>query len=305
MTRRLDINLNAVVAATDFSTAARRATDRAALLAREQSLPLHLMHVVHDHLLDNLKAWLDNSNLWQVRLSQLTRKRLDEEVVRLLADVGGDLILLSHLVEGQLVAEICTQAEAVDAGLVVVGARGTNPIHHLLVGTTTERLVGKTSTPLLVVRTEATEPYRRVLVPLDFSPWSEASLALARALAPGAHLVLMHSFSIPFEEKLRFAGVDDTTLNHYRERARQDARDHLQALVDRHSLLPDQFTLSLTEGDAPMHILMMASECHCDLIVLGKHGRQAADELLLGSVTQHVLAEAEVDVLVSTRHDAG
>lgn len=97
-------------------------------------------------------------------------------------------------------------------------------------------------------------------------------------------------------------GVDDTTLSHYRERARQDARDHLQALVDRHSLLPDEFTLSLTEGDAPMHILMMASECHCDLIVMGKHGRQAAEELLLGSVTKHVLAEAEVDVLVSTHH---
>ncbi|MCU0762653.1 MAG: universal stress protein [Hydrogenophaga sp.] len=302
MTTRHKIDLNAIVVATDFSTAARRACDRAALIAGSQSLPLHLMHVVHGHLLDSLKAWLDNSNLWQVRMSQLTRKRLDDEVVRLLADVGGDLILLSHLVEGQPVAEICTQAEAVDAGLVVVGARGTNPIHHLLVGTTAERLMGKTATPLLVVRTEATEPYRRVLVPLDFSPWSEQSLELARSVAPGAHLVLMHSFSIPFEEKLRFAGVDDATLSHYRERARQDARDHLQALVDRHSLLPDEFTLSLTEGDAPMHILMQASESACDLIVLGKHGRQAAEELLLGSVTKHVLAEAEIDVLVSTRH---
>ncbi|MFN3495260.1 MAG: universal stress protein, partial [Hydrogenophaga sp.] len=176
MTTRHKIDLNAIVVATDFSTAARRACDRAALIAGSQSLPLHLMHVVHGHLLDSLKAWLDNSNLWQVRMSQLTRKRLDDEVVRLLADVGGDLILLSHLVEGQPVAEICTQAEAVDAGLVVVGARGTNPIHHLLVGTTAERLMGKTATPLLVVRTEATEPYRRVLVPLDFSPWSEQSL---------------------------------------------------------------------------------------------------------------------------------
>ena len=153
------------------------------------------------------------------------------------------------------------------------------------------------------MRTEASTPYQRVLVPLDFSKWSEQAVEVARAVAPGAHLVLMHSFSIPFEEKLRFAGVDDATLSHYRERARQDARDHLEALVDRHSLLPDQFTLSLTEGDAPMHILMQAGERACDLIVIGKHGRQAAEELLLGSVTRHVLAEAEVDVLVSTHHD--
>lgn len=302
MTTRNKIDLNAIVVATDFSTAARRATDRAALIARDQSLPLHLLHVVHGNLLDDMKAWLDNSNLWQVRMSQQTRQRLDDEVVRLLGELGGDLILLTHIAEGQPVPEICEQAEAVEAGLVVVGVRGTNPLHHLLIGTTAERLMGKTNVPLLAVRTEASTPYQRVLVPLDFSKWSEQAVEVARAVAPGAHLVLMHSFSIPFEEKLRFAGVDDATLSHYRERARQDARDHLEALVDRHSLLPEQFTLSLTEGDAPMHILMQAGERACDLIVIGKHGRQAAEELLLGSVTRHVLAEAEVDVLVSTRH---
>lgn len=303
MTTRTKIDLNAIVVATDFSSAARRAADRATLIARDQSLPLHLLHVVHGNLLDDMKAWLDNSNLWQVRMSQQTRKHLDDEVVRLLGEQGGDLILLTHVAEGQPVSEICEQAEAVDAGLVVVGVRGTNPLHHLLIGTTAERLMGKTNVPLLAVRTEVVTPYQRVLVPLDFSKWSEQAVEVARALAPGAHLVLMHSFSIPFEEKLRFAGVDDATLSHYRERARQDARDHLEALVDRHSLLPDQFTLSLTEGDAPMHILMQAGERACDLIVIGKHGRQAAEELLLGSVTRHVLAEAEVDVLVSTHHD--
>jgi nucleotide-binding universal stress UspA family protein len=302
MTSRLNFELNAIVVATDFSTTARRATDRAAHIAREQALPLHLLHVIHGNLLDDMKAWLDNSGLWQIRMSQLTRKRLDDEVMRLMTELGGDLILLTQQVDGQPVPEICEQAAAVEAGLVVVGARGTNPLHHLLIGTTAERLLGKTAVPLLVVRTEATAPYQRVLVPLDFSPWSEHALAVAQAAAPGAHLVLMHSFSIPFEEKLRFAGVDDATLDHYRERARQDARDHLQALVDRHSLLPDQFTLSLTEGDAPMHIVMQASESGCDLIVIGKHGRQAAEELLLGSVTRHVLAEAETDVLVSTCH---
>lgn len=302
MTTRNKVNLNALVVATDFSRAARRATDRAALIAREQSLPLHLMHVVHNNLIAELKAWLDNSNLWQVRMSQQTRKQLDDEVVRLLADQGGDLILLTHMIDGQPVSEICAQAEAVEAGLVVVGARGTNPLHHLLIGTTAERLMGKTKAPLLVVRTEASAAYQRILVPLDFSSWSEQAVSVALSVAPGAHLVLMHSFSIPFEEKLRFAGVDDATLSHYRERARQDARDHLEALVDRHSLRPEQFTLSLTEGDAPMHILMQAGESACDLIVIGKHGRQAAEELLLGSVTKHVLAEAEIDVLVSTRH---
>ena len=35
--------------------------------------------------------------------------------------------------------------------------------------------------------------------------------------------------------------------------------------------------------------------------MLGKHGVSAAVDLLLGSTTQHVLAEGTVDVLIATR----
>ena len=39
----------------------------------------------------------------------------------------------------------------------------------------------------------------------------------------------------------------------------------------------------------------------CDLVVIGKHGQSAAEALLLGSTTKHLLAEGQADVLVSTR----
>ncbi len=37
-----------------------------------------------------------------------------------------------------------------------------------------------------------------------------------------------------------------------------------------------------------------------DLIVVGKHGRSPAEEILVGSVTSHVLEYAEADVLVAS-----
>ena len=43
----------------------------------------------------------------------------------------------------------------------------------------------------------------------------------------------------------------------------------------------------------------------CDLVVIGKHGQSAAEDLLLGSVTKHVLAEGQSDVLVATLPRAG
>lgn len=53
-------------------------------------------------------------------------------------------------------------------------------------------------------------------------------------------------------------------------------------------------------GDASLCIIEQEQEQDCNLIVIGKHGQNMAKELLLGSVTKHVLAESTGDVLVST-----
>jgi nucleotide-binding universal stress UspA family protein len=288
-----------LLVATDFSPAAILAGQRAAQIARQTQGTLRLQHVMSNSLMSDLRAWLAPGQAWQERVHQQAAAALKGEASQL-KDAIGSAAIETSLSDGAPVQTITQAAHDWPADLLVVGAKGDNPLHHLLIGTTAERLLSKADRPLLVVRSEPEGDYQRVLLPLDFSPWSESAIPLARAVAPGAHLVLMHSFSIPFEEKLRFAGVDDDTLSHYRERARQDASDHLNALVDRHSLLPQDFTLSLTEGDAPAHILRVANERACDLILIGKHGRQVAEELLLGSVTRHVLAEAPCDVLVST-----
>ncbi len=288
-----------LLVATDFSPASTLAGRRAARIAQQNQGQLRLQHVMSNSLMDDLRAWLAPGQPWQERVRQQAAAALKMQAGEL-KSAHNDALIETHLADGPPVQKITAAAHDWQADLLVVGARGDNPLHHLLIGTTAERLLSTADRPMLVVRSEPVSDYQRVLVPMDFSPWSETAIPLARSVAPDAHLVLMHSFSIPFEEKLRFAGVDDDTLGHYRERARQDASDHLNALIDRHSLQPQDFTLSLTEGDAPAHILRVAAERECDLIVIGKHGRQVAEELLLGSVTRHVLAEATCDVLVST-----
>ena len=65
-------------------------------------------------------------------------------------------------------------------------------------------------------------------------------------------------------------------------------------------LSPSQWELCLVEGDASRRIVEHEQSRDCDLVVLAPRGRSAAEDLLLGSVTRHVLAEGQVDVLVST-----
>ena len=45
-------------------------------------------------------------------------------------------------------------------------------------------------------------------------------------------------------------------------------------------------------------IVDTANALGCDLIVMGSHGRHGIEKLLLGSVTQRVLQDAHVPVLV-------
>ncbi|CAK7011185.1 TRAP-T-associated universal stress protein TeaD [Saezia sanguinis] len=45
-------------------------------------------------------------------------------------------------------------------------------------------------------------------------------------------------------------------------------------------------------------ILEQAKEHHCDLIVMGTHGRRGLNRLLMGSVASNVLSQSKIPVLV-------
>ena len=65
-------------------------------------------------------------------------------------------------------------------------------------------------------------------------------------------------------------------------------------------LAPTDWTPCLVHADPSLAISEQEVERACDLIVVGKHGRSVMEDLLVGSVTSHVLAESVGDVLVST-----
>ena len=56
---------------------------------------------------------------------------------------------------------------------------------------------------------------------------------------------------------------------------------------------------ALQHGEPALFVMEQAEHYGCDLISVGKHGAGFTEELLLGSVTRHVLDEAGMDVLVT------
>lgn len=168
-----------------------------------------------------------------------------------------------------------------------------------LVGSSAERIARLAQRPVLLVRQAPRGPYRKALVPVDFSPWSEAAVALARRIVPQADLVLMHALELPGVGKMRYAGVGQDLIARYREAAERQAHDRLRALAP--AAGPTWVHTVVTADAAPWQLIVRTAEDEgCDLVVIGKRGRHALDELLLGSTTRRVVTESRIDILLST-----
>lgn len=292
--------LHTLLAATDLSAPSRHAALRAALLARQSGARLELVHVLESGALDELRRLFGEEG---TALQERLRSQAREALAQLAADVDAlpGVNAAHRLVEGAVLESIIARADLLDASLLIVGARGAGFMRHWLLGATAERLLRKTPRPILVVKQPAREAYCSVLVPVDFSPWSKGAIQAAQALAPQAELSLMHAFEVPLESKLRFAGVEEDVIRGHRIAARQEALARLRQTATDADIAAERWRPIVVHGDAASRILEQEEEQGADLIVLGKHGRGITEELLLGSVTKHVLAEARCDVLVTHR----
>lgn len=102
----------------------------------------------------------------------------------------------------------------------------------------------------------------------------------------------------PLESTLRFASIADEQIHQYRIRAREAALASMAQFVDQLSIPPEKLTRLTVHGAPTLRILEHEQSLDADLIVMGKHGQSTLEELLLGSVTKHVLAYSSSDILI-------
>lgn len=292
--------LHTIVTATDLSAPARHAAQRAAMLAQASGVALTLTHTVGGSALEDLRRWLADDSQATSAIEADAHRHLQELAAELGRSRG--ITVLTRLTIGNPVDQITRHAEDVDARLLVTGTRGAGFFRGVVFGSTAERIAKRSSRPVLMVRQLPHEPYQRILVPVDFSEWSRSAIELARHIAPQASLVLMHAVEVPFEGKMRIAGVTEDIVMRYRDTARREAQQRLRDLAADAGLDAERVRLSTPVGADPwMLIVQEEQEQDCDLVVIGRQGRHALDEFLLGSTTRMVVADGAADVLILSR----
>lgn len=296
----MPLSLTQILAATDLSAPAGHAVERAALLAQRHGARLRLVHVSPPAPMARLAQLISAGALppdLAPRLRDSTQARLQALASQHSTQHGVQAD--AHALVGELLPTLQAEADALHCSLIVLGGQGENTLRHLLLGSTAERLLSGATRPMLVVRQAPRAAYQCVLVAVDLSPASLRAIELARTVAPGARLCLLHAFDLPFEGSLRYAGVSEDEITRYRLDAQAQAEGQLDALAASAGLAPHEALTVVRHGDAALRIAEQAQAFGADLIVAGKHADRVLERLFLGSVTRRVLADTQVDVLVS------
>lgn len=285
-----------ILAATDFSPRAELAVKRAATLARQHEATLHLLHVMPTLQWQMFgRALVEHPLVTEGRLYESARARLESFAETL---AGHYAISLQHHVSiGRPHEKIAEYAQSHAVDVTVLGSHGENFVLDPFIGTTALKFVRMGTSPALIVDTEETGADDNVLVAVDFSDVSRATVEAALRIVPQGSIHVLHVYEVAFEEKMRFAGVEEGVIQRYRDAAGREARrmmDAFLAAID----VRDRASPIIKRGAPALTILDRARALHADLIVMGKRGRTELNELLLGSVTKHVLQETDRDLLL-------
>jgi nucleotide-binding universal stress UspA family protein len=198
---------------------------------------------------------------------------------------------------GKTCAELILASRAWRADLLVVGGPSQQE-HHLITGSTSERVIRKSPVPVLSAPQPLAQKVKRILVPTDFSRGARraAEKALALARSSNGRIFFLHvleplppyayAFDDGIASSLAIPPVTPADMN-------PEWESFLSALPLRN--IP--WKKRTEEGRASSAIVHHAAAIHADLIVMGTHGKSALEHMLLGGVAEAVVRAMPCPVL--------
>jgi nucleotide-binding universal stress UspA family protein len=208
------------------------------------------------------------------------------------------------------IEEIIASAKALDASAIGFTPRPENRWIKMLSADGTNRLMAEGELPVVIFPhpdqatdpsriDDATEPIRRVLVPVDGSGLSLDAVRHACSVHPESTVTALHV------ERREGANVYDSMASGPSDEAaeadRKQDRETAELFEEARAIADEYDTTLSTEvlsGNVPSAILTCAEETDTDLIVMARHGRSGLKESILGSTTESVIRDASVPVTV-------
>jgi nucleotide-binding universal stress UspA family protein len=208
--------------------------------------------------------------------------------------------------EDHVAALIARHAEEFGSGLVLLCSHGQSGARDLIYGSVAQQVLSVGSAPVLLIKpADGTPPFScgRILVPLDGSPPSEASLApavaLSRAFAAWTCFVTVVPTiaTVPIDRAptaLLLPGATAASL----EIEEEAVATYLAALVARLRAEGLSAEAQVRRGDPAWEVSETADRLSVDLLVMATHGRSGIGAVWAGSVASRIAARCRRPMLL-------
>jgi nucleotide-binding universal stress UspA family protein len=205
-----------------------------------------------------------------------------------------EIAVTGDVIDGFAAATMLAEGES--ASLIVLGDRGLGGFTGLLIGSVAVQVSAHATRPVLICRGRP-DPAGPVVVGVDVTDPSSAAIDLAFDEASLRHAPLTAIAAVTHAPVtapggMPLVGYDDDELT---GEARLRLRSILARARDAH---PDVPVVAEVVHGRPRRVLANATATAA-LIVVGSHGRGAAEGLILGSVSQAVMRRAACPVAVT------
>lgn len=139
---------------------------------------------------------------------------------------------------------------------------------------------------------------KRILVPTDFSKYSEEALKVAVQIAKknNSEIILLHILELPHQASdfISGSGKSIPEIMHYKNKA----VTNLENLMDSAFLIGINVSEAFEFKKVTEGIIDASLKNKVDLIVMGSHGTSGFDKLFVGSNAEKVVRLSEIPVLV-------
>jgi len=282
-----------VLVALDFSAYSQKILDCISEIPGIQEVVLlHVVDATHPSKL----GWTSEPYIENAKLLMAEKKKALEHL-GLKVQISVDVIV-NVITQGNVSHAILEAVETHNVSLIIMGARGINPIQELLLGSVSSIVLRQAKTNVLVMHfnplledadaicdTSHQTLFSRLLVPTDFSQSARDALSFIKKIPSIKEVILLHVVNRAESQPEIEAAIRESQT-----RLAEMKKDFIgsDVAVKHH----------IRVGDPTEMTLSVANEENVSLIVMSAYGTNWFREMLVGSTTFTVVRRTRKPILV-------